>query len=61
MVTIGITFYEVYNMLKEHLAKEAIFFIVMAVLTLIFGIYYLSNPFPDSLCYLLLKLFGLTY
>lgn len=61
VIVLGVGIFEVWNMLKKNLKKEAVVWICMAVVTVAFGIYYLSNPFGDSLCYMLLNLFGIEY
>lgn len=61
VIVMGIGIFEVVKLLKYQYKKEAIIWICMAVITLAFGIYYLSKPFPDSLSHILLNLFGLEY
>lgn len=61
IIVLGIGTFEVINLLKHQYKKEAIIWISMAVITIAFGIYYLSKPFPESLSYILLKLFGFEY
>lgn len=61
IIILGIGIFEVRNLLKHQYKKEAIVWISMAVITLAFGIYYLYKPFPDSLSYILLNLFGFEF
>lgn len=61
VVVLGVGIFEVRNMLKSGLKQEAIVWISMAVFTLAFGIYYLLNPFGNSLSYILLHMFGINY
>lgn len=61
LLVVGLGIYEVTKLLKKKYKKEAVIWICMGVATIVFGIYYMSNPFQNSLSMILLSIFGLEY
>lgn len=61
LLVVGIGIYEVTKLLKKQYKKEAVIWICIGVVTIVFGIYYMSNPFENSLSNILLSLFGFEY
>lgn len=61
LLVVGLGIYEVTQLLKKKYKKEAIIWICMGLITIVFGIYYMSNPFENSLSNILLSIFGLDY
>lgn len=61
LLVVGLGIYEVTQLLKKKYKREAIIWICMGLITIVFGIYYMSNPFENSLSNILLSIFGLDY
>lgn len=61
LLVVALGIYEVTKLLKQKYKKEAVVWICMGVVTIAFGIYYISNPIDNSLSNILLSIFGLEY
>lgn len=61
VLVILVSVYEVWVMVKKKQMKEIIAFLIITVLCLSLGFFYLSNPYRESLAMKMLKLIGKEY
>lgn len=56
-----ISFFEIKSMKNEKKLKELKIYILFCIFTLLFGCFYISNPFEKSLSYIILNFVGAEY
>lgn len=56
-----LSIYEIRGMAKKGQKKEIAAYICFAVITLLFGIFYLANPFRDSFSQIVLNIMGIEH
>lgn len=58
ILVLGISAYEITGMARRRQKKEIVLFIVIALLSLALGYFYISNPYMESLADYILKFYG---
>lgn len=56
-----LSIFEIKAMIKKGLKNELKVFILLTLLTLILGYYYISNPYRKSFSNIILTFFGINY
>jgi len=61
VLVLGISVFEIWNMVKKKQKKEIVVFVVIAALTLAIGYIYISDPSRESLAQCILRVFGIEF
>ncbi len=59
VLVVAVSAFEIVGMAKRKLTKEIIIYIIMALLTLAIGYYYILVPYGKSVIYYVFSLFGI--